>query len=209
MKGVSFSRVVSGDAFVVDAFERSGAARVWWRAILWLHGKPTSPILSDNERRQIVAEGFRFYAQLYRFLGVLFWLVGGACTFAGIYETENATLYGTLASALAGGLLWFASGLGFRGAKLLRDGHHEGRFVLCAFMVIVIAFLSGLTAALSIGMQLQTETGALWNLAALGGMWAFGLGSYLIEVLYLVGEGLTTQSKSSTSFASEARRSGL
>ena len=60
-------------AAVVGAFEGCGATSLWWRAILWLHGKPNSPLVSENERRQIVADGFRFYAQLYRFVGLLFW----------------------------------------------------------------------------------------------------------------------------------------
>ena len=188
MKTVSFSRVVSGAEPVASAFDGCGGAQFWWRAILWLHGKPASPLLSHTERRRIVADGFRFYAHLYRFVGVLFWLVGGACYFAGVFETTNAALYGTLAPALTGGLLWFASGLGFQGAKLLREGHTSGRLVLCAFMVAIIAFLSGLTAALSLAVQLQGEANALWNLTALALIWVFGLGSYLIEVLYLVSD---------------------
>lgn len=161
MKTVSFSRVVSGAESVTGAFEGYRAASVWWRAILWLRGKPTSPVLSESERRQIIADGFRFYAQLYRFVGVLIWLVGGACYYAGVFETANAALYGSLASALTGGLLWFASGLGFRGARYLREGHNSGRLVLCAFMVATIAFLSRMTAALSVRAQLQTGAGAL------------------------------------------------
>ncbi|BCM88979.1 hypothetical protein IAD21_00821 [Abditibacteriota bacterium] len=188
MKKASFSRVVSGADPVVSAFDSCGAARTWWRVILWLHGKPTAPILSEVERRNIVAEGFRFYAQLYRFLALLFWLVGCACWVVGVFETTNDALYWMRASALVGGFLWFASGLGFSGAKALRERREHARLVLCGFMVAVIAFLSGLTAALSVVVQLQTGIGAALNLCALSVVWTVGIGSYLIEVLYLVAE---------------------
>ncbi len=188
MKKVSFSRIVSGADSVTGAFDPCGGARFWWRAILWLHGKPTSPAIGEAQRRRILADGFHFYAGLYRFLGVLFWLVGGACWGAGVFESGGDALYWTFASALIGGFLWFASGLGFTGAKALQEQRAYARLVLCAFMVAIIAFLSGLTAALSVAVQMQTQTAPALNLAALSAVWALGIGSYLIEVLYLTGE---------------------
>lgn len=187
MKSPSFSRIVSSAEPVVGAFDCCGPTRFWWRAILWLHGKPTSPIIDGEERRHIVAEGFRFYAQLYRFLGVLFWLTGAACWSAGIFETGRDAFYWTGASGLVGAFLWFASSLGFAGTKALKQRHGNARLVLCAFMVSIIAFLSALTAVLSVVVQLLTSTDATLNLCALSLVWAIGIASCLIEVLYLVG----------------------
>ncbi|RYX82422.1 hypothetical protein EON83_19620 [bacterium] len=167
MKTVSFSRIVSGAESVVTAFDSCGGTRWWWRTILWLHGKPTSPVLSDAERRRILADGFRFYAQLYRFVGALFWLVGGACWGVGVFETSRDALYWTLASVVVGGFLWFTTSLGFAGAKVMREDKGSGRLLLCSFMVAIIAFLSGLTAALSVVVQWQTQSGVLLNLLAL------------------------------------------
>lgn len=188
MKKASFSNIVSGAVPVTSAFDSCGVAYFWWRAILWLHGKPTAPSLSNEERRRIVADGFRFYAQLYRLLAVLFWVIGAALWLAGAFETTSETLYWTGSSALAGGLLWFASGLGFVGAKALRENKPSSRLILCAFMVVIIAFLSALVAALSVGVQMQTGQNAGLNLGVVALVWAFGIASYLIEVLYLVAE---------------------
>lgn len=184
----SFSRVVSGAEVVSNAFDSHKAARLWWRAILWLHGKPTAPTLNADARRQIVADGFRFYAWLYRSLGILFWMVGGALWSTGVFETVCEASYWLGAATLSGGFLWFASGLGFGGAQALREQKGSGRLLLCVFMVAVIAFLSALTAVLSVVVQLQTEYNPILNLCLTSAVWAFGLGSYLIEILYLVVE---------------------
>ncbi|PQV65529.1 hypothetical protein B1R32_101271 [Abditibacterium utsteinense] len=188
MKTTSFSRVVSGAEPVVSALDSCLWARRWWRAILWLHGKPTDPILDDAERRRIVAEGFRFYAVLYRLLAVLFGLIGALCWYMGVFETTNQTVYGVGLSVLFSSFLFLASGLGFAGAKALRENCGSARLMLTAFMVSIISFLSVFVGGLSVLMQWQTGHYAGLNLGVAGTLWFFGIGSYLIEVLYLVAE---------------------
>jgi hypothetical protein len=188
MKKPTFSQIVSGAEYSESAFDSYGPARLWWRAILWLHGKPTSPQLETQQRQQIIADGFRFYAQLYRTLAVLFWIVGAAVYGVDIFDTSRDALYWTGAAALSGGLLWFASGLGFAGAKALRENDDSARFLLCTFMVCIIAFLSAFIAGSSLVLHIQSGFGAVWNLGVVVLTGAFGIGSYLIEVLYLVSE---------------------
>ena len=187
MKTSSFSRVVSGAEPLANAFDGS-SARFWWRTILWLHGKPTAPQLSNEARRQIVADGFRFYAQLYRFLAVLFWFVSASVWFGGVFDLARDALYWSGAGILSGLGLWVASGVGFAGARVLGENKTGARILLAAFMVAIIAILSALTVALSIEAQTQ-DVGNVWlNLGATSAVWAFGVGSYFIEVLYLVAE---------------------
>jgi hypothetical protein len=188
MKSTSFARVVSGALPVVHAFDLSPTARLWWRAILWLHGKPTAPLLNATERRGIVADGFRFYAQLYQFLGVLFCFVGAVLALSGVFPTSKDAIYWTGASVMAGVFLWLVSGLGFAGARSLRANHAAARAMLCAFMVGIIAFLSAFTAAVSLTVQLQTDHQAGLNLGIMAVVVALGIGSYLIEVIYLVAD---------------------
>lgn len=188
MKTSSFSRVVSGHVALATAFDLYCPAKWWWRAILWLHGKPTSPHLRDDERRHIVADGFRFYAALYRFLSGLFFFVSAMVWFAGIFESARDAWYWTGAGVLTSAFLWLVSGVGFAGARAMRDNQASARLMLCAFMIGVVAWLSGLLAALSVVAQTQTVGNPTLNLLVTGFVWAFGVGSYTIEVLYLVAQ---------------------
>lgn len=189
MKTPSFSRIVCGCEPLQSAFDSlSFAVKLWWRIVLWLHGKPTAPQLSDEERTQIVADGFRFYAALYRFLSLLFFGVSALLWFSGILETARDAIYWTGAGVLSGAFLWIASGVGFAGAKMFRQNDVSGRLTLTAFLVSIIAWLSAFSVALSIEAQAQ-NIGSVWlNLGAISVVWAFGVGSYFLEVLYLVAQ---------------------
>ncbi len=184
----SFSRVVCGAEPVQSVFNSCFAARSWWRAILCLHGKPTSPMLSPRQRTEIVADGFRFYAQLYRFLALVFAFVSATALVLPVFSSTRDAFYWTGAAIGVALYLWSASRIGFAGAKALRAGLPDARLLLAAFMVSVIAFLSAFSAGLSVVIQTQ-ELGEVWlNLGMTSAFWLIGIGSYFIEVLYLVAE---------------------
>lgn len=184
----SFSHVVCGAEEVQRAFDPCFAARLWWRAILWLHGKPTAPTLSVQQRTHVIAAGFRFYAQLYRFLSLVLAFVSVTALASSVYSSFGETIYWTGAGLGASLMLWSASGIGFAGAKSLRAGRCNGRLLLVAFMVAIIAFLSAFVAGLSVVIQTQ-NIGNVWlNFGATSALWLVGIGSYFIEVLYLVAE---------------------
>ena len=130
-----------------------------------------------------IAAGFRFYAWLYRFLSVVFLLLGPMLWAAN--TSENNVNYWAASSVLAGIYLWFCSGLGFAGARDYADESARGTIILLTFMVMIVAFLSAFVAVISaIAMQLNWLATAP-NLAATGLLFVFGVGSYFIEIVYL------------------------
>ena len=171
-----------------SAFNSCFAARLWWRVILWLHGKPTSPTLSTRQRTEIIAYGFRFYAQLYRFLALVFALVSVTALTSSIFCSTLEAIYWTGAGVGTALGLWCASGIGFAGARALRAGRPDARLLLVAFMVSIIAFLSAFVGGLSVVVQAQGMGNVYLNLGATSTLWLVGIGSYFIEVLYLVAE---------------------
>ena len=59
---------------------------------------------------------------------------------------------------------------------------------MLAFMVMIVAFLSLFVAAASVVANHEAWLGAGPNLAATGALFVFGVGSYMIEILYLATE---------------------
>src|SRR5215468_7020814 len=74
-KDIRFRQVVVQPGRVRSAFAESAVVRGWWRAVLWLHGKPAGRVVGVEQAAECVASGFTFYGRLYSLLGVLF-LVG-------------------------------------------------------------------------------------------------------------------------------------
>jgi len=184
----TFSQLVCSEEPVQTAFACHPPARFWWRLILLLHGKPVSASLAPERRTQVIADGFKFYAALYRCLGVLLLLAGTALySLDRAGDTQNLG-YWAAVSGLAGTYLWFASGLGYSGARIYRDGQAQGASTLIAFMVMIVALLSLFMAAMSVAAEAVTGFPVTFNLATSSGLFVFGVGSYLIEILYLATE---------------------
>jgi hypothetical protein len=181
----NFSQIVCSSPDVRAAFDTYRPMRIWWRLVLALHGKPLTPTLSAIERTTRIAAGFRFYASLYRFLAVIFLLL--APTFALLNVAENASLsqYWAGASLFAGIYLWGVSGFGYVSAKSYRTGALQGTVSLIAFMVMIVAFLSLFVAAISVAVGYITAISALPNLVAVALLFVLGVGSYMIEIVYL------------------------
>ena len=184
-----FSELVCGALPVQTAFNGQSVLRLWWQIVLMLHGKPRDPGLPEADRIRCIADGFRFYAWLYRLLAVIFLglsLVLGALK---ISLAEGGTWYWCVASLLAAVYLWLVSGLGYAGAAAYRRGEGNSISALMAFMVMIIAFLSLFLSAASVAAYHFHWLTTGPNLAMAAGVFAFGIGSYFIEVLYLATEG--------------------
>lgn len=70
-----FAEIVRSRPEVRAAYASHGPGRVWWRAILALHGEPVRLELSPERQGLVVARGFEVYAWIFRGLAVLLLLV--------------------------------------------------------------------------------------------------------------------------------------
>ncbi len=181
----SFSQIICSAQPVRTAFTTHRPTRVWWNLILALHGKSVGVSLSQAEQNQRVADGFKFYAWLYRFLAVIFLLLAPIFIIANVAENSTSSSYWAAASFLAGIYLWGVSGLGYAGAKSYGSGSNSS---LIAFMVMIVAFLSMFVAVVSVVAHQFAWLGVVPNLIAASTLFVFGVGSYMIEVIYLATE---------------------
>jgi hypothetical protein len=182
-KNPNFSQLVCSTQPVQEAFALHRPTRLWWRLILLLHGKPVNVSLSAQERIARVADGFKFYASLYRFLAAIFLLLTPTFLALNALEKSTSWSYWAAASFLAFLYLWSVSGLGYVGANSYRTG--QGTSALVAFMVMIVAFLSMFVAAVSVLAHQLSWVATAPNLLGAGILFVFGIGSYLIEIIYL------------------------
>lgn len=185
----TFQQVVCSTSLVRDTFSSYPALRGWWQIILFLHGKPRNPQMNGAERIHCVANGFRFYAWLYRVLSLVFIGLAGAFIALRNMGSEEISTYWIGASALGAIYLWVVSGLGYYGAKAYGAGQSQSSNLLVCFMVMIVAFLSLFVAALSVVTHYLSWVGNAWNLVSMAALFVFGVGSYMIEILYLTTQG--------------------
>ena len=183
----SFQTLVCGAPGVRSAFSNHRGLSLWWRLVLWLHGKPVTGTLTDERYVECVARGFTFYALLYRSLGGVF-LASGLVLFSLRCFDGGTAAYWPAVSLVAAGYLWIAGGLAHRGAASFRRGDGAAATQLVTFIVMVIAFLSMFLGGASVSAYhlgwLTTWQNVLSGVTFL----ALGIGSYLIELVYLVTE---------------------
>src|SRR5438045_3311821 len=110
---LTFQQIVCSAPGVRDAFTSYPALSGWWQVVLFLHGKPRDPRLSDAERVRCVADVFRFYAWLYRVLAVIFVGLAGVLAALKGMGSDEVSAYWIGASCLGGIYLWIISGLGY------------------------------------------------------------------------------------------------
>lgn len=177
----NFAAIVRSPAPVRDAFTGHPLLRVWWKSILALHGKRVGDGQLAPEHWNCVADGFRFYGWLYRFVAVALLAMAAwaaASGLAGVYW---------LGFMIAGAFgLWCAAGLAFAGASDLLRTVQEGICKLVVFLFLVALFLVSILMAISVEAKAAELLSDFANLMLTMLLLAFGLGSYLIEVVALV-----------------------
>lgn len=174
-----FSGIVCSAPAVRAAFEGRGVWTAWWRVVLWLHGKPRpGAAMTEAARAACVADGFRFYAALYAGLAGAFALAGAALLAVSSYAGG--------ACLLAAAHLAAASSLGRAGAAAYRRGEKAGTLWLVVFLAAVTGFLCAFLAAASVWADRAGAVPPAVNLAATAALLAFGVGSYAIELVYLI-----------------------
>ncbi|MBN1910387.1 MAG: hypothetical protein JW818_11650 [Pirellulales bacterium] len=176
---MKFAQIIRSSKAVRTAFDKTTAHRWWWRAVLALHGKPYRDDLSPADRKRILSNGFRFYAILYTLLAVVMLAVSVLLLviIEGLYWPGMALL----ASAYLGG----SSALAFRGAYLYPSDMKNASALLVVFFVSVVGFLMLFGGALAVFINQHRPAYGVLGLLLLAVFVLFGVGSYLIEILYL------------------------
>lgn len=177
----TFAAVVRSPAPVRTAFIGHPALRAWWKCVLALHGKPAEGGLSAPEHWNCVAEGFRFYGWLYRFVAL------ALVAMAGWTETSGVAGLYWVGFMIAGACcLWCAAGLAFAGASALPRAVEEGIWKLVVFLFFIGLFLVATLMAASVQARAVELLPDSANLAFTLLLLVFGVGSYFIEVVALV-----------------------
>jgi hypothetical protein len=149
--------------------------------VLALHGKPLKSHLTLKSRTACIAEGYRFYGLLYRFLAVVIGAAALACWFLRITGLFWMTLaYGSAV------YLWVVSGLAFSGACEFSSSHGRRAWRLVSFLIFISLFLIGSLAAISVQLRHSGAISDVMNILVTVGMMMFGVGSYFIELAALV-----------------------
>ena len=179
---MKFAEIVRSSPAVRESFRDLPLLHAWWRVILVLHGKPIDTKRNSHHARTTLAKGFRFYGQLYTSLAIV-----TSCAVPLIFATE-ARNQGFWVSLLLGSSLYLgiASALAFSGSDKYLLNHQEARANLVAIFVAVIAYLAcfcGVTMAITHYVFPEYDILAM---AAFLLFMLLGIGSYLIEILFLV-----------------------
>lgn len=179
---MNFAAIIRSPGSIRNAFSSIAGLALWWRIVLALHGKPVSADLAEQEKTATLARGFRFYGLLYRGLGGLMALGAGAWILA---DASYSRYWGAV---LGFGALYLiaSSSLAFRGADALGAEPARGAALLVSFFVSIMVFLAAFGAMLSSWAHQAMGAHDLPNASLFAGFILFGIGSYLLEVLYLV-----------------------
>ena len=179
-----FASVVRSPGHVRAAFaSQRFPLRTWWGLILRLHGRAArNSTMTPEEERACIADGFHFYGTLYRLVAVMLMVV-----FVGAVAAGISGFHGQALLACAAGYLWITANLATDGARLYRASGAEGRPLLVTFLFFVTAFLVGFIATASAVAHQHGLLPDPVNVLLFALFLAFGVGSYLIELLFLLG----------------------
>lgn len=186
MRVHEFAAIVRSDPDVRAGFAAPRLLVGWWRAILALHGPPVTISLGADERIAVIARGFELYAWLYRGLALVFLLLALAAALARARIDPGIAELALAGGLLAGLYLWLVSGLLFRGADAYRSSPANGARILACGLVLVIAFLCMFfVGAAALAHSFDLVPLAL-DLVLLVSAVALGVGSYGLELAYLL-----------------------
>jgi hypothetical protein len=176
-----FAAIVCSSSEVRNAFRGRGLMAAWWRGILALHNKPIAPQLKSSQEYTIIADGFRFYASLYQCLGILFLTLAMLNVPMGFVSG-----YWTLLGILTSIYLWLAGDLARSGAQDFEIDARSGYISLVCFFFMITMFLASFVVAASVVFQYQQLLSPPLNLLLTSLLFTFGIGSYALELVYLV-----------------------
>lgn len=183
---LGFAALIRSHPDVRAAFAGCGPLRIWWRVILALHGRPELSTASPDAQAQVIARGFAVYAWIFRGLaGVLALALAGLTLVPGVVGSR------AFAAALVGGVsaaveLWIAAGLLATGARRLRAGRSDAGPSLVLGLILVMLFLGVALVAASVAVHEYTNVAAWVNVAALAVLLGLGVGSYGLELRYVL-----------------------
>lgn len=181
-----FAAIIRSHPAVRASFRDHGPIRLWWRIILALHGKPVQLSLSSERQAGLVARGFEVYGWIFRALAVT---AGVALVVLCLLPTEIEP--GTFALLIAGAVpgsigFWVASGLLFTGARAYRVARSDAVPALVLGLVMIILLLC-LTSIAAGAVVHSSDVAPLWlNAGVLVGSIVFGVGSYVLELNYVL-----------------------
>ncbi|EEF58660.1 hypothetical protein [Pedosphaera parvula] len=175
-----FANVVCASPEVRTAFRARGIMELWWKGLLALHQKPNLLKINRSEERSIIAAGFRFYASLYQYLGLIF-LTLSMVNLSVAFVAGYWTLLGILTSVY----LWLAGSIARSGARDFEVGTLSGTISLVCFLFMIAMFLAAFVIAASIAFHCQQSLPTFLNLFLTTLLFVFGIGSYALELVYL------------------------
>lgn len=178
---MNFAEIIRSNSAVRSAFDQVTTHRWWWKGILALHGKPHRHDLTPNERKRILSKGFRFYALLYTLLSLVMAVL---CVLLFVFPVAEGYYWQGI-TMFASVYLGASSVLAFKGARRYMRDSTASSALLVVFFVAVIGFLMFFCGALWVIINQHQPQFGIVSLLLLILFVVFGVGSYLIEILYL------------------------
>lgn len=179
---MKFAEIVRSSPALRTTFDGVSGFSLWWRIVLALHGKPRSENIDESVKVRVLVKGFRFYGYLYLGLGAFILALFGAFAWMGAFPSP----YWALLTAFFGTFLVASSQLAFAGARLFVGDPRRGSVLLVCFFVAVIIFLSAFGLVASIAASERGFLTDLPNIGLYALFIALGIGSYFIELIYLL-----------------------
>lgn len=176
-----FAQIIRSEQAVRRCFHGVPTHIWWWKAILAAHGKPCCVTLSEADIKRALSQGFRFYGMIYSFVAVVM-LVASLMTFA--IEIGEWRFWSCMLG-LAGLFVLASSFLAFHGARLYPCDTKQASALLIVFFISIMGFLMFFLGAASVFVNQYQPAAGVVALPVATVLVLIGVGSYLIEVLYL------------------------
>lgn len=182
---MTFAQIIRSAPDVREAFAGHGIARIWGLTILRLHGKPCSAI-NSVDRRSILASGFRFYGRLYAVVAFTFLVAAFISALAQNHHSVPLTM--------AAAYLGMVSRIAIVGAERYENDVIGSSASLITFFVGVMVFAACfIGSAATIAILKLPEQAVLISFVASGTL-TLGVGSYLLEILFLLFDTVRSES---------------
>lgn len=186
---MTFAQIIRSSPDVRESFARNRMIYIWWVCILRLHGKPVND-LNSATRQSTLANGFQFYGRLYGFVAVAFFIAA----IISILTQRDLAFGSSIPLMMAAIYLAAVSQIAIAAAQRYEDDTVEASGSLITFFVGVMVFAAcfiGSTA--TIAVSAFPEQAVLISFIA-GGTLTLGVGSYLLEILFLFFDAVRSQS---------------